>query len=367
MLTKECDVIIVGGGVVGSSIFAQLACHQDITTVLIEKSEFGKSGATARSGGMIRSYHRDSVLSDLAIESFDHYLNFQKRYSGTCDFQQTGILAFESKDNMAEVKVEVERINSINPVLSVLSNPNDSGHLYPFRTNDADLVIYESRAGYADPIKTTESWIRYGKKKGGTALEGIALKDLEVECGKIIGIRTTLSSIKAKIVVLAAGAWSKAILDPIEPISSFRTKTIQMSSYSVPSDSSPLLPFVDFTSGLYGRPLAPNEDSIGLPVNQWDINPEQEEFIDISEAVKTDCQYRLRLNRSESVFLGGKRCFDLYTENGRGICRFSENIRGLYLCTGWSGGGFKVAPALGRIVTEHIVDVIRKDEVHHGK
>lgn len=113
------------------------------------------------------------------------------------------------------------------------------------------------------------------------------------------------------------------------------------------------MPFTDYTNQLYGKQGAGSVHMIGLPVDQWDIDPDQEEAVDpvLAEHTRVCAAGRLDWVKG-ALYAGGKRSFDAYCTNGRGWTGQVDGVEGLLVCTGWGGGGFKVAPAVGKIIAE---------------
>lgn len=208
MFSKTYDAVIVGGGVIGASILAQIARSGQIKTVLLEKMSFGMNGPTAKSGGMLRTYHPDSYLSDLAYESMPHFMNFEQLYGSSCGYTKTGLIVVEPAERLDAVKKEVERINRQSPVLEWKQGPGDAFGS-SICTGKQDIAIFEERAGYANPSLTAQAWVNFSRGCGMDAMEGIAVTELMVKNGKATGVRTTAGNIAADIIIVAAGAWSK--------------------------------------------------------------------------------------------------------------------------------------------------------------
>ncbi|GIQ71487.1 FAD-binding oxidoreductase [Xylanibacillus composti] len=356
MEKKWFDAVIVGGGVIGASIFAQLIESGMTSVALIEKSSFAQ-GSTGKSGGMLRTYHPDSYLSDLAFESMPVFLNFRDLYRGECGYTQTGFVFLEPVNRGEDAFREVARINSKLPVLQILDL--DKAKL-PIRFENVGVAIYEERGGYGDPVQTTLSWIKYGREQGGIAYEGVEVKNLIVQSGKVSGIETSIGRMESDVVIVAAGAWSKMLLEGLSSEADcIRTKAIQMNAYICPEGITGPPPFIDNTTQLYSRPGPGGIISIGAPTDQWDIHPDQQYSVDslAVEYVKNQAVKRLSWMTSAAVS-GGKRSFDAYTADNRGILSSSDQVKGLFICSGWSGGGYKIAPEVGRLVKNSVISYL---------
>ncbi len=297
---------------------------------------FGMNGPTAKSGGMLRTYHPDSYLSDLAYESMPHFMNFEQLYGSSCGYTKTGLIVVEPAERLDAVKKEVERINRQSPVLEWKQGPGDAFGS-SICTGKQDIAIFEERAGYANPSLTAQAWVNFSRGCGMDAMEGIAVTELMVKNGKATGVRTTAGNIAADIIIVAAGAWSKKIVEQaIGRSAPIRSKAIQMDAFIRPDKTEAPLPFTDYTNQLYGKQGAGSVHMIGLPVDQWDIDPDQEEAVDpvLAEHTRVCAAGRLDWVKG-ALYAGGKRSFDAYCTNGRGWTGQVDGVEGLLVCTGW--------------------------------
>ena len=139
-------------------------------------------------------------------------------------------------------------------------------------------------------------------------------------------------------VVVAAGAWSGPLLDA----AGLRTKKIQ---YTVYADRvAGLGAFVDETTGLYGRPGAGGTLLLGLPTDEWDVNP-GEVRADPALAARVSATARERLGRAPGPALRTVASFDCYADGGLALRPVAG---GLFSFTGGSGGAAKTALAASR-------------------
>ena len=98
MKNISADIVVIGGGVNGASITYNLSKLGAGKVILLEKS-FLASGATGRSGAMIREHYLHPTLAKMAKESKYIFNNFSEYIGGDSEFKQTGrILVFGEKD-----------------------------------------------------------------------------------------------------------------------------------------------------------------------------------------------------------------------------------------------------------------------------
>ena len=173
-MQNNYDVIIVGGGIIGARIFHRLSCiNNSLRILLVEKNRFG-CGSTGYSGGMIRLFHPDKVISDLAYESYKYYKNFKNHTKIEAKYIKCGFLYLVSQDNKAlvnkfknyESEVNLKWIDAKCKQFPCITWAKLSG------------AIYDPEAGYMDPKLITRIWIELARDKGNEALEGMEFDKL---------------------------------------------------------------------------------------------------------------------------------------------------------------------------------------------
>jgi glycine/D-amino acid oxidase-like deaminating enzyme len=171
-------------------------------------------------------------------------------------------------------------------------------------------------------------------------------------------VRTDAGELAAATVVLATAAWTPGLLSGtvLSERRAVRSRSIQVEHLRAPGAG--LLPaLVDPTTGLYGRPA---EDGflLGLPTDAWDADPDADEPWDAGRAPRTSSVACRRMPWLETAEIdGGVRGCDGYTATGRGLLGPADGSEGLVLATGWSGAGFKLAPAVGARVARLVAGV----------
>jgi sarcosine oxidase subunit beta len=353
---KTADVVVIGGGVIGTAIAYVLATQGISNVVLLEKGRFA-SGSTRQSGGFLRIYHPDSFLSDLAAEGIQAFLRFKEEVGESCGYVRTGLLYLESPERLKMMVQEVERLNTQYGLsLEILTPLSGAKHFSTLNWQGVGGAVYEKDGGYADPILTVFAWVRRARELGVTSCEGTQVEEIIVEKGRVIGVRTTIGIISTPCVVLAAGAWSGKFAASLGLHLPVRSKCIQVHFFKKPSPQISHPTFIDDTTNIYAREEPGCLSLIGYPVEEWDIDPDVSEPANWTDAQRT-CEIaaeRLPWVK-EALLSGGRRSFDAYTPTCRGILRFSSDIRGLMLATGWSGGGFKLAPGVAKRVAKLIL------------
>jgi glycine/D-amino acid oxidase-like deaminating enzyme len=160
-------------------------------------------------------------------------------------------------------------------------------------------------------------------------------------------------------VVVAAGAWSRRLCQEMGLALPARPKAIDTVAVSRPAElRDPHMVYIDNVLGNYFRPEAGGLTLVGVPCQEWDIDPDTlgtglpPEAAGLGASLLTH-----RIPAMERATLArGYRAFDGYSPDRHAILGGVDGIDGLYLATAFSGSGFKIAPAVGACMAELITD-----------
>ena len=350
------DAIVVGAGVVGASIAFHLA-EQGIETLVLDHNG-PAGGSTSRSGALVRCHYPTSLEADLAWESLTEYFEpWGERVGGGCGFTRTGFAYLAGKDRVKALRHNVTLQQKVN-VETELVEPEELGELEPaLDLGGVALAAYEPRGGYADPTATTVGFLEAARRLGAR-FERRQVTGLRTSGEQISGVETDGGVFEAGVVVLAAGAWSVPLAAGVGlelPISPVR---VQVALFGRPYELATHLTVIDSVSGFYARPAAERATLIGLRDSyEWLENAE--EWNPDPDARFVDEAARLLGGRIPALgnapYLTGRAGILDTTPDGRPILG-PEGPEGLYLAVGWSGTGFKKAPAVGNELAAWILE-----------
>ncbi|MEP7361418.1 MAG: FAD-dependent oxidoreductase, partial [Chloroflexota bacterium] len=208
-MAETFDVIVIGAGVHGASTAFHLA--ERGAKVLVLDRAAAASGATGRSSGLVRMHYDLKAESALAWRSYDYFVNWESRVGGECGFTKTGFVRIVPQDQEANLRANVADQQELGIPTSIIP-ASDVRRLAPMlTTDDFNIAAYEPDSGYADPTSTCNSLLAAARRLGAIYRPSTPVDSIEVESGRIVGVRTAKGSISAPIVVLAAGAWSGAL------------------------------------------------------------------------------------------------------------------------------------------------------------
>jgi len=211
-MTSIFEVAVIGGGSTGSSILYHLAKRGINSSIIIDKGPQPGSGQTSKSTGILRTHYTNEIVAKMALFSYKFFKNFEKNVpNGNAGFIETGlIIGGDSK--MANSLTETVRMHEKIGIVSKIIDKEEAKKLEPLIDfSNFDIIIYEPHSGYAEPSRTTSSFIHAAEKLGAKTLFNTEVRKIEKRSG-YYRLSTTSVEIFAKKVVLATGVWSKKML-----------------------------------------------------------------------------------------------------------------------------------------------------------
>ncbi|NIF23423.1 NAD(P)/FAD-dependent oxidoreductase [Candidatus Pantoea multigeneris] len=352
------NVVIIGGGVIGSAIFHHLSKYGNNKVTLIEKDEVGQQGATSVSGGILRCFHNSLSLTSEANYGLNFYRDIAQKENFPGNFIQTGCVypvhTQSDFDYVKELAIKYKSIINIE-----IFDSDRVQELMPFiNWSNYQGAVFEPDAGYLCPRAASQFFIDEGSNAENTVINKTKCLRIVRQYRNVIGVETTAGFIPADIVIVAAGAWSGRLAEDsdITLPASLRVKAIQMASVQSNVLRENVIPaFLDEVTGAYGRGAQEGGLMFGASYNMWDIDPNDFPTHDElqHEIIMKECKRLFNLPDIDSC--QQIRMFDCYTDNDRPlVC--SSDTRGLFWATGFSGGGFKFAP----YVAERIFEIINR-------
>ncbi|HSJ55643.1 MAG TPA: FAD-dependent oxidoreductase [Anaerolineae bacterium] len=357
-MSKSYDVLIVGGGIMGCATAFELA-DRGVKVALFEKKTVGE-GPTGRSSAIIRQHYSNVLTARMAHYSLQVFRDFANRVGagGECGFVEAGFLVLvEEKDHAGlEGNLALQQAVGID---TAMVSPQALRELLPrMDTHDLVAAAYEPHSGYADPYLTVTSYARAARERGTDLYQDTRVTVLRTERGKVLGVETDDGRFDAPQVINCTGAWAAGLAATAGiglPIHSCR---VQVAFFRRPPGHEAAHPVVaDFGNAVYFRPETGNLTLIGLvdPAeanaivhpDRYDERVDPEFIMDIGERL-----VRRYPAMEESQSTGGYSSLYAITPDWHPIVDEVPAGSGLYVCSGFSGHGFKLGPAVGLMVAD---------------
>lgn len=361
-MPRTADVIIIGGGVIGSSIAYHLARRGVRHVTLVEK-EFLASGATGKSSACIRQHYSNVETARMALVSLRFFEHFEELTGGrTAYFTRTGYLLGVPAPLKAAMEASVALQQSVG-ITTRLVSPQEMAEIEPrVRVDDFAAGCYEPDSGYADPAATTMGLAGRAREWGVTILEQTPVTGILTEGERVTGVRTAKGEILAPTVINAAGVWGDRIGRMIGleiPLTVCRHKVNMIAR---PDDAKEPHPMVyDFVNQIYTRPepggltlvatLDPIEAEDRVDPDSYDGGVDFETTVDNMRRAT----HRYPCLERGTVAKGYSGVFDV-TPDWHPILDEAPGLRGFYISVGFSGHGFKLSPAIGEMMAEVVAE-----------
>ena len=351
-LPDRADVVVVGGGVIGTSIAFHLA-EAGVDVCLVERAELA-SGSTSRAAGGIRAQFSDPLNIAIGMRSIDAYERFGERPGAEIDLRQVGYLFLLDRPEDVEAFERSVALQAEHGVPSRFVSLEDAHELCPIAGLDGVLAAtFSPRDGHASPEAVVQGYAAAARGHGASVVTACGVTGIDLGGDTIRGVRTDHGIVKTEVVVCAAGAWSPELARtvgielPVVPV-------IREVGYTGPAELPDHIPLtVDFSTGFYFHREGP-----GLLFGMADRA--QEPGFDMPsdpswlERVTEVAEQRLPRLLELGIAGGWKGYYEVTPDHNALIGEDPRISRFLY-ATGFSGHGFLQGPAVGEIVRDLVL------------
>lgn len=353
-MEKIADVVIIGGGIIGLSIAYHLGLKKAGKIVLLEKGQLGE-GSTSRCVGGIRTQFSTEINILFSLESMKTFDRFEEEFGVDPEFRKIGYLFLATSE--LDVKIFKQNITLQKkfgiPVEWL--NTDEIRKRYPYlRVDDVLGGTFCAQDGYAGPSEVLTGFTNGAKRAGVKIYEGVEVKNILTDQERVTGVRINGGEISAPVVVNASGPYASLIgkmarLDiPVKPL---RRQVFVTAPFHLTDRTIPLT--IDFQRGWYFRQEVDGFLLSG-PLDQepsFNTNTDYEAMLEASE----NAIYRVPALEKARIARGWAGLYEISPDN-HAILGKVPGLEGLILANGFSGHGFQHSPAVGKVISELIVD-----------
>ena len=353
-MKRKYGVLIIGGGVVGCSVAFHLTEHGETDVVVVER-DYLASGATGRCGGGIRAQWSVEGNIRLAQCSISEFENFKELTGWDVQFRQGGYLfpAF-TEEMVEEFRENVELQNSLG-VPSRIIGAEEVGEIAPILDRSEMLAAaFCPTDGVANPFLVTNGYVDAARKKGVEVILRRSVVGFKTENAKVTGVELDDGTVLGcGAVVNAAGGWAGKITEMLGtkiPLQPFRhqimvTEPLEIIHRPMVIDLHHNIYFSQCEEGgfLAGQTDEDEEPSFNQK-NSWRF------LAEVSRKLLHLCPSL----RNVSVL---RQWAGLYavTPDAQPILGRVNEFENFFCACGFSGHGFMIAPAVGRLIAELLV------------
>ena len=358
-LPATAEAVVIGGGVMGASILRSLAEKGMTNTLLLERDVLG-SGSTGRSSSAIRMHYSTEVHARMAWESFKVFRNFGEAVGGECGYTQTGHLIFAGEGDTETFKANVAMQQSVGIDTRLVSREEAQELAPSFYLDDCGIIAYEPLCGYGDASATCTSFAQRARDLGARTILRCPATDVEVSGGRVTAVVSSEGRIATDRAVIATGPWSRRFLlqQGIDlPLEATRHEVVHLRRG--PDGPAHHPGGGDIINQIYFRPEGSDLVLVGNG-NMEDVIEDPEIFAQRAspgfiQEIWTRLARRVP-SLADAEFSTGYAGLYTSTPDSHPIMDAVDGIDGLYVCTGFSGHGFKLSPMVGLLMAELMLD-----------
>ncbi len=358
-MTTSADYIVIGGGVVGCSTAYNLARHGAKNVTLLERRELA-SGGTGKSCAIVRTHYSIETNLIHAVESLKIFSHFDDLVGGDPGFTRTGYIILGPEEHRQPMLDVFARQNARGIDTRILSAEEARAYHPLLRYDDAEVIGYDTQAGYADPYLTTTAYARRAKDLGVTIHTGTAVTGLSLD-GAVKTVETTAGTFESPVVILIAGPWTNAIagLAGVSfPYETSRHKVITLKIDEPYRRDWPVVKDLTTPDKIYFRPDTGGVVLIGTgdhgdPITDADTLVDvidDEHLMRIGELIA----HRMPPFADAAYTAGWTGPYDI-SPDWNPIVGSVPGHDGFYVGVGFSGHGFKLAPTIGESLAQTVL------------
>ena len=358
-LTKA-DITIIGAGVMGASIAWQLSKRTD-KSILVLDQYTPLGGMSGRSFGQIRLHYSNALMLQMAMRGYDYFANWDKFVGyGDSGYLPMGYMLIVVEKQLEALNRNIELAQSLG-IETRFVDPKDIKAIEPCINTDG-LVggAWDPNGGFIDITRIVLAWLSASQEAGVKVATGVKVEGILTKGDTVTGLRTSAGEVEASLVIDVTGSWGKELVKTLGidvPVEPRRIDTMYLTQ--PPGGRQLGCCLTDGNSNIAIRPhmgrefLAgayPPEMPVVSPIVDSDAENDQAHLRRIHKSLSERLPDFVDATPVRSV----SGSYDV-TPDWHPILGWVPGIDGLYLATGFSGHGLKLAPSVGETVADQVL------------
>jgi sarcosine oxidase subunit beta len=352
------EVVIIGGGIVGSSIAYHLTAAGCKDVLVIERETAQGKGSTGKSMGGVRAQFSTPVNIQMSLYSIPFYATFDERLGYPAGYRPQGYLfCATSEKHLAYLRTNYQKQVAMGLKDVRLISAEEIRAMFPqLRSDDIVGGSFCSTDGFVDPYSAMIGFMAWAADHGARLWKSTQVTGIQRDIDGITAVDSTRGLVSTRKVVNAAGAWAKPAAQmagvdlPVEPL---RRMLVPTEPFDQFPHSAPMI--IDMSNGFHFRP-----EALGflLAWNDPDETTGYKTDFDPAFIEKILTRAADRVPVFENLAVNPKRAWaGLYemTPDHHPILGEAPGAPGFFLANGFSGHGVMHAPATGKILADLIL------------
>jgi len=366
VLPSTADIVVIGSGVIGSSVAYHLS-KQERSVLVLEKNGLVSGTSGACDGLVYLQSKRPGPHLKLAMESRKRFASLQQELDHDIEFRSHGgMVVVETQEELEAISLFVEDQKKTGLQVQLLDT-KEARDLEPALSERILACTYSPLDGQVNPIALTLAFLNGAKAKGARICPSTSVTGFSLKGHRLAAVETNRGTVKTGVVVIAAGVLATDIgrrigLEiPIRP----RRGQILITEAVAPLLTRGLLS-AKYIAAKYNPALAETPElgiSIEQTMNGGFLLGSTREFVGFDRRTTWSAMRRIALQTSRIIpALRGLRVIRTFaglrpsTPDGLPILGPVPNAEGLFMAAGHEGDGIALAPITGRVLAEWILD-----------
>ncbi|MEY8875474.1 MAG: NAD(P)/FAD-dependent oxidoreductase [Leptothrix sp. (in: b-proteobacteria)] len=360
--TAPFDAIVIGAGVIGSSVAFHLAQLGARRVLVLDRTQIG-AGTTSQSSGILRTHYSVIENVDLALASwqvFKHFTTYLGDDDASAGLVPCGyLIAAPDGDKLEPLRGALAGQQAKGIEVQLIDAQQASERLPIARFDDAALIGYEPEAGFADAYLVATSFARAARRLGVKVIEGVEVTQLlRDDAGAVMGVDTSQGRFLSSTVISTQNIWATDIerwTGIATPVKAERHNVLALEgpqpyTFQMPVYKDLASPGMLYCRSYGGTQMLVSEGIVGetLP------GPDNEQGdISLDTIVEVGSQVAERFPSYETAGLASSwtGVYDV-TPDWNPVLGRLPDVPGLVVGYGFSGHGFKLSPAIGRVLAQ---------------
>jgi glycine cleavage system aminomethyltransferase T/glycine/D-amino acid oxidase-like deaminating enzyme len=210
-LPDRAHVVIIGGGVIGTSVAYHLTKLGFTDVVLVEQGQLS-CGTTWHAAGLVGQLRASESATRLVQYSTQLYAQLEAEVGLSAGYKQCGgVTVARTEDRMIQLRRTAANAAAFDMQCELLTPEQALEHYPVMRVDDLAGAIWLPADGKANPTDLTFALAKGARMRGARIVEKIRVLGILTNAGRVAGVRTDAGDIEAEIVVNCAGQWAKQV------------------------------------------------------------------------------------------------------------------------------------------------------------
>lgn len=362
--TDTTDVVVIGGGVIGSSIAYHLA-RKKVRVLLLEKGNLADGSSGACDGMVLLQSKKPGIHLQMAIESRKRFARLREELPLPIEYSECGgLVIIETKDELSAMQQFVKEQREMGLNVSLLHGDH-ARQLEPQLSKHILGATYCSLDGRVNPILLSLGFALGAKSLGARVITGAGVYHIDTAAGNLFSVETEAGRFEASRVINAAGVHAPeigAMVGVDIPIKPRRGQII------VTETCSPLLNHCMISAKYIAakfNPAIANTGGEGTSIEQTEsgnfLIGSTREFVGFDKRTTADGLHRIAANTAGIIpafkQVGVIRAFAglrPYTPDGMPILGPVDDVPGFFMAAGHEGDGIALSPITGELIAQMI-------------